>query len=79
VALSKPHVTALTRFNRRMQELQEDNIEDMAIKSILLKNIDKLAKPIPLAPTNLNVSVMTPGIQVLQYRNRRTILQLQAH
>jgi hypothetical protein len=62
VALSKPHLEALTRFNRRMQELQEDNLEDMAIKAILLKNLDKLATPTPLARTaDLNLSVLSPG------------------
>jgi hypothetical protein len=54
VALSKPHLEALTRFNRRMQELQEDNLEDMAIKAILLKNIDKPCFPFETITTVLS-------------------------
>jgi hypothetical protein len=42
VALSKPHLEALTRFNRRMQELQEDPSDNLLIKGILLNNIHNL-------------------------------------
>jgi hypothetical protein len=47
----------------------------MAIKSILLKHIDKLAKPIPLVSNRQpQHQCHDSGIPVLQYHNRRTLL-----